>query len=72
MVLGERFWATRFGSDPNVVGKTISLSGDVYTIVGVLGSFDFREFGPAPQVWIPLSLIPTRATRGIISGSPVG
>ena len=64
VVLGERFWATRFGSDPNVVGKTISLSGDVYTIVGVLGSFDFREFGPAPQVWIPFQLDPDTSDQG--------
>src|SRR5690349_2344054 len=48
-VLGHRFWARRFGRDPDVVGKMISLSGEPYTIVGVLSEFNFEEFGPTPQ-----------------------
>jgi putative ABC transport system permease protein len=51
-VLSKRLWQARFNSDPNVVGKSISLGGEPYTIVGVLGDFDFREFGPTPEVWL--------------------
>ena len=64
VVLGHRFWARRFGRDPDVVGKTISLSGEPYTIVGVLGEFNFEEFGPTPQVWTPFQLDPNTTDQG--------
>jgi hypothetical protein len=64
VVLSSRFWASRFNSDPNIVGKPISLSGDPYTIVGVLGEFHFEDFGPAPQVWVPFQLDPYTKDQG--------
>jgi putative ABC transport system permease protein len=63
-VLGQRFWVTRFDSNPDVVGQTISLSGEPYTIVGVLADFDFNEFGPSPQVWTPFQLDPNSSDQG--------
>ncbi|HMF60476.1 MAG TPA: ABC transporter permease [Vicinamibacterales bacterium] len=63
-VLSYRLWSSRFNNDPNVVGKTISLSGDSYNIVGVLGEFSFDEFGPAPQVWLPFKLDPDTKDQG--------
>ena len=63
-VLSHQLWVTRFGSDPDIVGKTISLSGEPHTIVGVLGDFDFDEFGPTPQVWLPFQLDPNTADQG--------
>src|SRR5687767_4757215 len=35
-ILTHKLWQRRFGGDPNILGKTITLSGDVYTVVGVL------------------------------------
>jgi predicted permease len=35
-VISEQIWRERFGSDPNVVGQTITLNGTQHTIVGVL------------------------------------
>lgn len=63
-ILGERFWATRFNRDPDIVGKAISLSSEPYTIVGVLGEFDFQEFGPTPQIWTPFQLDPNSTDQG--------
>ena len=63
-VVSRRLWETRFSADPNIIGKSISLGGEPYTIVGVLGDFDFREFGPTPQVWIPFQLDPNTADQG--------
>ena len=37
IILGHALWTTRFGSDPNVIGRTIQLNSRPYTIVGVLG-----------------------------------
>ncbi len=64
VVIGRSVWTSRFNSDPDVVGKSISLSGEPHTIVGVLGEFDFREFGPAPQVWLPFQFDPNTTDQG--------
>ena len=37
VVITHRLWTTRFSSDPNIVGKTISLSAEPYAVIGVLG-----------------------------------
>ena len=64
-LIGEGLWKRRFGRDPNVIGKTISLSGDSYVIVGIVGSsFDTSEFGPAPEVWMPFQLDPKTTDQG--------
>jgi predicted permease len=41
VVLGHSFWQTRFGADPDVIGRTIQLNGQPWTIVGV-ASEEFR------------------------------
>ena len=63
-VISSRLWETRFSADPEIVGKSISLGDEPYTIVGVLGSFDFREFGPTPQVWVPFQFDPNSTDQG--------
>lgn len=39
-VLTSNFWKTRFGSDPGIVGRTITLNDKLYTVVGVVPSDD--------------------------------
>jgi len=54
VVLTYGTWMKRFSGRPNIVGQSVSLSGDNYTIVGVLP----REFSFAPnataEFWTPL------------------
>jgi predicted permease len=64
VVLDRAFWATRFNNDPTIVGRTISLSGETYTVVGVLGEFHFEDFGATPQVWLPFQLDPNTTDQG--------
>jgi predicted permease len=64
VVLSQRFWESRFNRADDVIGKSISLSGDPYTVVGVLGEFDFSEYGPAPAVWMPFQIPPNTADQG--------
>jgi putative ABC transport system permease protein len=64
-VLSHGLWTRRFGSDPGVLGRTISLSGDSYVVVGIIGpSFDVAEFGPPPELWIPFQLDPQTTDQG--------
>src|SRR5215813_15581815 len=56
MVLSYGFWQRRFKADPNIVGKTIKLTGQPYTVVGV-ASREFIGTEPdAPQFWVPLMM----------------
>ena len=64
VVLSREVWMRRFNSNTDVVGKTMSLSGDPYVIVGVLGDFPFREFGPVPEVWTAFQLDPNTTDHG--------
>ncbi|HXF26920.1 MAG TPA: ABC transporter permease, partial [Bryobacteraceae bacterium] len=58
-VLSASFWRQRFGGDPNCIGKTITLSGVEFTIIGVTPPAFFGvEAGPAPAVSIPLGIEP--------------
>jgi putative ABC transport system permease protein len=63
-VISRRLWETRFNADPTMVGKSISLGGEPYVIVGVLGDFDFREFGDTPQVWTLYQFDPNTHDQG--------
>jgi predicted permease len=64
-VLSHAFWTRRFAADEGMLGRTISLSGDPYVVVGVVDSrFDVTEFGPAPEVWTAFQLDPNSADQG--------
>jgi predicted permease len=63
-IISRRLWEQRFNADPRIVDKTISLGGEPYTIVGVLDDFEFREFGPTPQVWLLFQFDPNTADQG--------
>ena len=51
VVLSYGLWQRRFGGDPSVVGKSLLLGNEPYTIVGVIG----QQFFPDPEadVWLP-------------------
>jgi putative ABC transport system permease protein len=60
VVLSDGFWRRRFGGVP-VVGKTVTLNGEPYEVVGVMQpGFQFgREWGgQAPDLWSPIAFTP--------------
>jgi predicted permease len=64
-LISEGLWRRRFAGEANVLGRTIFLGGDPHQIVGVVGAaFDFREFGRAPDVWVPFQLDPNTRDQG--------
>ena len=69
-VLGHSLWRRRLGGNPGVIGQKILLSGDAYTVIGVMpAGFDPRsnsELNPGVQadVWVPLALVAKTAGSG--------
>lgn len=64
-VLGAGFWARKFGSDPNVIGRSITLDGKDYTVIGVVpASFDldFDAF-IAEDIYVPIGQWDTQALK---------
>ena len=62
VVISSALWQGRFGGDPNIVGRTIELGGEAYTIVGVTGP-TFHSDPPA-DVWLPLRADPNSTEQG--------
>jgi predicted permease len=68
IVLGHRLWQRRFAGDPAIVGKSITLSGRPYTVVGV-APVGYRgiDFVLDAEFWVPLGngpqLNPTEPKR---------
>lgn len=55
MILSYGLWKRRYGADPAVIGRTVRLNREDYTVVGVMPP-DFRLLGFMPQLWTPLQL----------------
>jgi predicted permease len=67
VVLSDRFWRTEFGASPDVIGRTVKLNDEAYTIVGVLpASASVASWtAMASELWVPLALTDEqRADRG--------
>ena len=64
-VISYGWWTRRFASDQSIIGKTIQLGGDPYTVIGVIArGFDPSEFGDSPDVWTPFQLDPNSTDQG--------
>jgi len=57
-VLSEEFWTRRFGGDPSIVGKTISLSGDPYQVIGITAPENKMEADPPVDLYVPFQIDP--------------
>ena len=50
-VVTERFWKSRLGGDPNVIGRGLTLDGVSHTIVGVIPTLPVSWTGPNADIW---------------------
>jgi len=62
-VISDSLWKRRFGSDPDLLGKTITLTGEKYNVIGIMPpGFDFPQNSSVPnlgftaqtELWAPL------------------
>src|SRR3954470_18734565 len=56
-VITERFWKGRLGSDPNVIGRFLTLDGVAHTIVGVIPTLPISWTGPNADLWTTKPLV---------------
>lgn len=61
VILNNKFWKERFGSDPNVVGTKLRMSGELYTVLGVAAPSP-SDNGDSP-LNVPLAFKPQEINR---------
>jgi putative ABC transport system permease protein len=57
-VLSDSLWKRHFGSDPQIIGKTISLSGSTYEVIGITAPNFRTEVDPPTEVWTAFQIDP--------------
>jgi putative ABC transport system permease protein len=60
-VLSDTLWTRLFGADPNILGKTISLRGNSYEVIGVVAAGFKTEVDPPADVYLPFQVDPHSA-----------
>jgi putative ABC transport system permease protein len=64
VLLANGFWRRRYGADPKVVGKAITVEGEPYRIAGVLGEFPmFQVLNRELEIYAPLTIRVASASR---------
>ena len=59
VVLSHRLWTRRFGADPSVVGRAVTIGGLSHEVIGVMpAAFDVTA--DSEELWVPLAFTPER------------
>jgi len=62
VLLGDALWRRRYGADPAIVGRTITIDASPYVVVGIMPpGFAFPERG---QLWVPFATDPAKEAHG--------
>ncbi len=71
VVLAHGLWQTRYGGDPDMLGKTLTLDGISRTVVGIMSSTFVFPFGGI-DLWEPITAEPTELGRDRMGSLIVG
>ena len=65
VILSDKFWRSHLGAAPDAVGRTLTLDGEAYTIVGVMPArFSVKAWGvTGREIWVPIAY--TDAQRAV-------
>jgi len=73
VLISHSLWSRRFGADPDLVGKTITLDGQPREVCGVLpAGFRFASFPKETEVWLPFGLDPFKDRKYARGASALG
>jgi putative ABC transport system permease protein len=62
VVLSYGLWQRKFGANPHIIGQSLSLGNEPYTIIGVLGKQFLAD--PEADVWLPFQFEPNSTNQG--------
>ncbi|MEJ2204702.1 MAG: ABC transporter permease [Gemmatimonadota bacterium] len=54
VLLTDGFWRRALGGEPSLSGTTLTLDGEIYTVIGILPPEFEAPFMPNADVWVPL------------------
>jgi predicted permease len=64
-LISQGLWTRRFGGDPAIIGKTISIGGEPHEVIGIISpAFDFRDFARQPDIYTAFQLDPNSVDQG--------
>jgi putative ABC transport system permease protein len=64
VVLSHALWSSKFGSDPNILNRSIVIDDKPFTVVGVLpAGFDLLGYSQPLDLWVPFSFAPEDIRR---------
>jgi putative ABC transport system permease protein len=63
VILSHGLWQRTFSTDPKVLGRTITLNDQSYTVIGVMPAGFWFPYKPGPDLWTPFILDPGHFTR---------
>ncbi|MGE5245860.1 MAG: ABC transporter permease [Betaproteobacteria bacterium] len=61
IVIGEAIWKERYGGDPRIVGRPVTVNGEPAVVVGVMPAR--FEFPVVDKAWLPLAMAPQARDR---------
>jgi hypothetical protein len=72
VILSDRVWRTRFGADPNIIGRKITMNMQPFTVIGVMpagtqhpgNEYHAVAYGESVDVWWPFSFAGNSNQRG--------
>jgi putative ABC transport system permease protein len=65
VVLSYPLWTRRYKQDREIVGKTIRIDGESYTVIGVMPrEFEFQFWSNLRELWVPVGYTPIDLDRG--------
>jgi putative ABC transport system permease protein len=62
VIISYGLWQRRFGADPQIIGKALTLGNEPYTIVGVIGKSFYTD--PPADIWLPFQFDPNSNDQG--------
>jgi putative ABC transport system permease protein len=54
VLISDRLWRRQFGASPSVIGSSIRLNDDTYTVIGVMPRSFENVLEPAAELWAPM------------------
>ncbi|MFZ0639874.1 MAG: ABC transporter permease [Candidatus Acidiferrales bacterium] len=70
VILSYELWQKQFGADPRAVGKSITLDGNPYAVIGVMPKEQHLDYVTAQKLWTPLAPTPKELAARESHGTP--